>query len=332
MNRSPDGESVWRRHEVAISDPDEAGEDISRRYDSKAWGARRTALEFLYRFSRVGSDDLSLHKTRFDGHLEGPKLAGDEVIVSWNSRGRGVLDIGGADLRVEAGTPVLHPVGRDYLFDYEDFDQNLVRLSGSLLRSVAGERHGAPVLLRFDAGHEPDPAQLHRWWRAVDAAARAAQRPHEVNALRAQDLQREVAAAFLDAFPHRVEELAPGLSAGAAGDRLRRALEFLHTNAHRSIDTEDAAREAGLSVRGVQEAFRRELNASPTAVLRGIRLERVREHLQIADPAATTVTAVAQQWGFAHLGRFAGAYAERFGESPSTTLRRASARRSVARG
>lgn len=300
---------------------------MARNYESKAWGARRTELDFVYRFSRVGGDDMSLHKTRFDGYLEGPMVVADEVLVSWNSRGRGVLDTQGADVRVEAGVPVLHPAGREYLFEYEDFDQNLVRLSGSLLRSVAGERHGAPVLLRFDAGHEADATKLGRWWRAVDAAARAAQRPDDVNALRAHELQREVAAAFLDAFPHRVEELAPGLPAGAAGDRLRRALEFLHTNAHRPIDTADAAREAGLSVRGVQEAFRRELDASPTSVLRGIRLERVRDQLLVADPAATTVTAVAQQWGFAHLGRFAGSYAERFGENPSTTLRRASQRR-----
>ena len=40
-----------------------------------------------------------------------------------------------------------------------------------------------------------------------------------------------------------------------------------------------------------------------------------------ADPWQVTVSEVAYRWGFTHLGRFAGAYRERFGETPSQTLR-----------
>jgi AraC-like DNA-binding protein len=53
------------------------------------------------------------------------------------------------------------------------------------------------------------------------------------------------------------------------------------------------------------------------------RLERVREELLSLDPAAgVTVTDVALRHGFAHTGRFAAAYRERFGELPSATMRR----------
>ncbi|MEU4714350.1 helix-turn-helix domain-containing protein [Micromonospora purpureochromogenes] len=47
----------------------------------------------------------------------------------------------------------------------------------------------------------------------------------------------------------------------------------------------------------------------------------VHRALCAAGPGAS-VTAIAVQHGFAHLGRFAGEYRARFGESPSTTLRR----------
>jgi transcriptional regulator GlxA family with amidase domain len=51
-------------------------------------------------------------------------------------------------------------------------------------------------------------------------------------------------------------------------------------------------------------------------------MERAREMLVAADPDAS-VTDVALACGFAHFGRFAGAYRERFGETPSETLHRA---------
>jgi len=47
------------------------------------------------------------------------------------------------------------------------------------------------------------------------------------------------------------------------------------------------------------------------------------------DPLTVTVTSVACQWGFTNLGRFAAAYAARYRETPTETLRRGSFRRSA---
>jgi AraC-like DNA-binding protein len=41
----------------------------------------------------------------------------------------------------------------------------------------------------------------------------------------------------------------------------------------------------------------------------------------VAAEPGTTVTSVALDSGFAHLGRFAAAYRHHYGESPSETLR-----------
>jgi AraC-like DNA-binding protein len=77
---------------------------------------------------------------------------------------------------------------------------------------------------------------------------------------------------------------------------------------------------AGVSVRTLQTSFRAELRTTPTAYIRGRRLDRAREDL-LAAGDGVTVTDVATRWGVTHLGRFAAEYRARFGESPSQTLR-----------
>jgi len=83
----------------------------------------------------------------------------------------------------------------------------------------------------------------------------------------------------------------------------------------------DLARATGVSSRTVYRVFARHCGASPIAHLRRERLERVRRHLLAARPGET-VTSVAFDHGFCHLGRFASFYERCFGERPSETLRR----------
>lgn len=44
--------------------------------------------------------------------------------------------------------------------------------------------------------------------------------------------------------------------------------------------------------------------------------------MQAIPGDGVTVTDIAQQWGFSHLGSFATQYRRRFGETPSRTLKR----------
>ena len=52
------------------------------------------------------------------------------------------------------------------------------------------------------------------------------------------------------------------------------------------------------------------------------RLDTVREALKQSDPRRASVTDIAMRFGFWELDRFAAAYRQRFGEPPSSTLRR----------
>lgn len=83
------------------------------------------------------------------------------------------------------------------------------------------------------------------------------------------------------------------------------------------------AQAAGVSVRTLSQAFRVHRGCTPMQALREARLKGVRAELLLATPNGNTVRDIATAWGYAHLGLFAAAYRQRFGETPSQTLRQA---------
>jgi len=102
---------------------------------------------------------------------------------------------------------------------------------------------------------------------------------------------------------------------------VRAARDFIEANLSERLTAAAVASAANVSTRTLQAAFRSELRTTPTAYIRSIRLDRARADLSIAADTST-VTDIATRCGISHLGRFAASYRERFGETPSQTLRR----------
>ena len=112
--------------------------------------------------------------------------------------------------------------------------------------------------------------------------------------------------------------------APSAGVRpVSNAIELLRSDPARPWTVTELASEVSLSVRSLQEGFRRSLDTTPMAYLRRLRLQKVHEELVEAEPGTASVTEVAARWGFVHLGRLAAAYHREFHERPSDTLRSA---------
>jgi AraC-like DNA-binding protein len=97
---------------------------------------------------------------------------------------------------------------------------------------------------------------------------------------------------------------------------LARAIEYIETHLCDQITLGDIAQAAGRSSRAVDAAFHSHLGVPPMTHVRNLRLERVRAALLAAEG---TTSMLALDAGFTHLGRFAAAYRERFGELPSQT-------------
>lgn len=83
----------------------------------------------------------------------------------------------------------------------------------------------------------------------------------------------------------------------------------------------ELAEEVGASGRWIRAAFNQRFGMPPSAWFRVRALHGVRRELTSANPSQTSVTEIAMNWGFWHLGRFAGTYRRHFGELPSETLK-----------
>jgi AraC-like DNA-binding protein len=102
---------------------------------------------------------------------------------------------------------------------------------------------------------------------------------------------------------------------------LRRARDRLHAHATEPLDLAQLAAAAGIGVRALQLGFQRHFGTSISEMLLDIRLSHLNAQLKRAAPDARIID-IAFDLGFTHLGRMAGAYRAKFGETPSATLRR----------
>lgn len=109
---------------------------------------------------------------------------------------------------------------------------------------------------------------------------------------------------------------------GAVPRHLRLAESFIIANLDLPLTIDDIANAAGTTPRTLQLAFRQFRGTTPLAFWRDRRLLRAHESLISGQPG-TSVTDIAIQWGFTHLGRFSELYKSRFGRLPSETLRAA---------
>lgn len=122
--------------------------------------------------------------------------------------------------------------------------------------------------------------------------------------------------------PHNYSEDVEGRPRPGAATSIARIVDVINERADEPWSSTSLAREAHLSIRALQEGFKRDIGRPPMRYLRDVRLRRVHAVLRDARPGSTTVEAVASRWGIMHMSRFAAAYRAAFGELPSSTLAR----------
>lgn len=102
---------------------------------------------------------------------------------------------------------------------------------------------------------------------------------------------------------------------------IKKAVTYIETCPHRDIRIEKLCEITNTKKRTLYSAFKKYFNMAPMQYLKKIRLDKTHEELTRAGKG-TTVTDVAQRWGFNQLGWFSKEYYNQFGEKPSQTLKK----------
>jgi AraC-like DNA-binding protein len=127
---------------------------------------------------------------------------------------------------------------------------------------------------------------------------------------------------FLVAAEHSQRDALLGRDDSMPPRAVRTAIDVIEAEAHLPLTLSSIAARSQVSVRSLQQGFKRHLDTTPMAYLRDVRLRRAHQSLIESDPSVVTVASVAYDWGFTNLGRFAAAHAARYREPPVKTLRR----------
>ncbi len=262
---------------------------------------------------------MTVDEVAIQGRLTLEIPAADAIVVI-QPRAGSLSIAGGPPATADFPILVAHGMSRVLRCNGARFD--VVVLAADVLHTVAAEWQMAlSQQTQFLKWRPRSRAAVRAWHRAFDyvlmtlASADTARQP-----MIAAGMANLLAGALLECYPSNLTEQDPAGNL-ALPETLEEALSFIHRHTTEDIGINDVAAAVHLTPRSVQYLFRRELDTTPTEYMRRVRLRCAHQELIAATTGTSTVTEIAQRWGFAHTGRFAVLYRRTYGQSPHNTLR-----------
>lgn len=240
------------------------------------------------------------------GHCVSPELDAGEIIAS--------------------GTAHVGNLGRPYDLTMVDGSKVLVvNFDAELLRSYRVKLNGGEVSgdLTFPPRMSLTSAEGASFWRYMSFVWSELNRGSTL--LQLPIIAREIEESLLAMFLYASDRIYSDEESRVSNfgcTYLRRAEEYILAHLPEPHSVADIAEISGVNVRTLSRAFKKRYGMGPMAFCKERRLEHAQRMLLAADPESATVTQIATQIGFYHLGQFSKDYRHAFHELPSETLRR----------
>ncbi|VXC36902.1 AraC family transcriptional regulator [Arthrobacter sp. 9V] len=307
---------------MATSNVDEAHAKIAELFCSHELAPRTRASLMDMKLRSLHRGDVGIEFLDYgaDVRIE-PEGLQDFHLVQIPLAGHASMQVGASTVESSPRMATVPPINRPFSMSWDGGSPHLiVYVRRSAVERVAGQLYGDSAV---DLGYGMDLSGA-----AGRAFLRAVVELHDDMISRPQTtapafVQGLLADSMVSRFLMAME-LPSGETRDAESESrlVRECRELLERHAFEELTVPDIAECLGVSVRTLQTALRAETGATPSELLRSIRLDRAREMLLEADPRQQSVTAVADLCGFTHQGRFSALYVKAFGELPSESLRR----------
>ncbi|MDT7567853.1 MAG: hypothetical protein QOG76_6477 [Pseudonocardiales bacterium] len=312
------------RIEFSTTDPDRAIDYLSRVYRTslQVSGARDG---YLHRHTRADGGSFAIDDVWLPLHVCVRQEPLDSLIIVQIDSGRMERECGDVSERFLTG---------DVFVDAEPTLPATLRMLGVEAQTVMLDLAVLAQVAAASPDRVPGPIRLTslqprsalaalQWQRTVTflrdllANTEAVAQP-----LIRGNAARLLAATVLATFPNTaVTDPTTQDRQDATSSTVRRAIAFIEQHPEADISVADIAAAANVSIRAVQFAFRRQLDTTPMAYLRAVRLDHAHRDLVATDPDhGDTVTGIASRWGFYSGSRFATQYRRAYGVSPRDTL------------
>ncbi|MGJ3507881.1 AraC family transcriptional regulator [Enemella sp. A6] len=318
---------VLRRHALATQDPDEAQQivsDVFCEHTLTPIGKARREVDMSLTADEMGPVRLVRLNYGVPVRIQ-PEPLGDFFLVQVPRTGSADITQDGTDVASLPGVAsVLSPTASVTMEWHHDTDQLCVYLARSVveheLRLMLARPMDKPLIFlpQMKLDDETNAAWLRTVLFLADELRRGTSLTHRPEIM--QSFGATLAGQLLVSQRHNYSEQL-GLSESMKPSRVQQAIDYIEAHlSDADLTVPRVAAATGVSVRTLQEAFRRELEMTPLAYIKERRLTIAHLRLRAGDPTMTTVTRIATGVGVSHFGRFSGEYRRRFGEKPSQTL------------
>ncbi|NIH85761.1 AraC family transcriptional regulator [Amycolatopsis granulosa] len=282
--------------------------------------------------------DARLHTKRVGNGTSVSYLAyGGDVLIEPEERtyfavllplaGECRIEYAGEQVRTHPGAAAVLPPDRSLVMNWSADCAHLVyRIERVALEAHLGKLLGSTLHqpLRFAPTMPLDAGPGRSWAAGFRTLVTLLDQPDSMieHPLAAAEFESGLLTGLLLAQPHPFQHQLLDRNTRPAPSRpVRLAVDIMQNHPEWEHTTGSLARVTGVGVRTLQRGFREQLGVTPREYLNDVRLQRVRDELRAHRPEHATVGEIASRWGFPHPGRFSVIYRQRFGESPSATLR-----------
>ena len=322
-----------RNHTIlSATDLDEVRESIGNLISPHHFDVKGKHADLNASFAVAQCDDLSLMHVTFGDvgiSVKSPEQDADGLLLFQVTSGAGVFQHAGKEVEFSSDGGLIRDLAAPITGLEEGFGAYVVPLSKKKLKAHARSLVGEDVDLiglAFETEVDftaPGGKMIRNTIRYMADALEAPL--HELsNPIVNGQIQDMLLTQCLTLLPNSYQDVLNGRSVTTIVPYyVKRARDYIHAHADRKLGLAEISAVAGCGYRGLQRGFMDAYGTSPMNYLRIVRLKRIRA-LLLTGQVGDTISGIAGKWGFAHMGRFAQAYYDEFGEFPSETLRKGS--------